>query len=698
MAATGNEVTIVVKSKDQTKQGFKDVEQNTSRLKSTVTMASGAMAGALAGTLLLGGVAKFKGFIMDSVHAASDLGESVNAVQKVFGGSSGQILQWGKDNASSFGLSQRAFNEMATPMGAMLKNTGLSMQDTTKWTVDLTKRAADMASVFNTSVPDALEAIQAGLRGEQDPLERYGVSLSAAAVQAEALSETHKKAAGELTKTELATARLNLIMRQTASTAGDFQSTSNGLANSQRIAAAQFEDAKAKLGAGLLPIMAKLTSESAKALSVFAGMPGPLQATAAGGLAVGVAFLLVGPRITNAATALIEFKAAAAASNGPLGALAANVGKLGGPLAVATLGFEAWHVKAKTASYVTTGWTEDIKTVTGAIGGGAQAVNDWANDLAGWGPKAKAAEERAKAVGDAADVQARHIDDAREASRQYAGAVDTTTGSLKNNTGAIDRNTEAMQKNASAVLERRADEVGFEAAVDAATASVKENGRTLDVHTEKGRNNRQALDSIAASTLAWAAAARNAGQSVSVQNGILEQGRAAFVRTATQMGLTSSQARTLANSILGIPKSKSTTFSAPGLSGELSQVQRYREVITSINGKTVTVHYRSDGSVAVGNSGGARMKASGGIVGAATGGIRSRLTMVGEHGRELLDLAPGTRVHSNPDTERMVGSGGAGGVTVNMYVQGSIRSDRDLIRMIRDEFINGGFRGVVQTV
>lgn len=55
-------------------------------------------------------------------------------------------------------------------------------------------------------------------------------------------------------------------------------------------------------------------------------------------------------------------------------------------------------------------------------------------------------------------------------------------------------------------------------------------------------------------------------------------------------------------------------------------------------------------------------QAAGGITpanGAATGGIRSRLVEVGEHGRELLELPPGTRVHSNPDTERMLGGGGA---------------------------------------
>jgi hypothetical protein len=47
-------------------------------------------------------------------------------------------------------------------------------------------------------------------------------------------------------------------------------------------------------------------------------------------------------------------------------------------------------------------------------------------------------------------------------------------------------------------------------------------------------------------------------------------------------------------------------------------------------------------------------KASGGIIGAASGGIRSDLTWVGEHGPELLDLPAGARVWSAPDSRRMV--------------------------------------------
>lgn len=89
-------------------------------------------------------------------------------------------------------------------------------------------------------------------------------------------------------------------------------------------------------------------------------------------------------------------------------------------------------------------------------------------------------------------------------------------------------------------------------------------------------------------------------------------------------------------------------------------------------------------------------RAHGGISGAASGGMRSGLTMVGERGRELVSLPAGSRVHPNNETEQMMAGAGAGpGGGINVYVQGSIRSDRDLVALIRDEMLRGGFRGLL---
>ncbi|HEY3261364.1 MAG TPA: transglycosylase SLT domain-containing protein [Pseudonocardiaceae bacterium] len=235
-----------------------DVDVDTSKASHKMTAWAaglGASIGSAVAGVAAAGFSKVTGFIGDSVQAFSDLSESANAVQKIYGDWSEDIVHWGEKNANAFGLSRRAFQELVTPLGAGLKNLGLPMEDVTKNTIGLTERAADMASVFNTSVPDALEAIQAGLRGEADPLERYGVGLSDAAVTARALADTGKKSADSLTAQEKATARLNLIMDQTKDVAGDFAQTSGGLANSQRIAAAKTEELQAKIGEKLVPVM-----------------------------------------------------------------------------------------------------------------------------------------------------------------------------------------------------------------------------------------------------------------------------------------------------------------------------------------------------------------------------------------------------------------------------------------------------------
>ncbi len=248
-----NDVVITVGARDRSGPLFAAITNRVDGLGGR--LAELGTAAAAAGGMI---VSKLKAAMDASVEAASNLNESVNAVEKVFGTSAIQIKRWGETNANAFGLSRRAFNELATPLGAILKNAGLSLQAVTAHTIDLTKRAADMASVFNTDVADALGAIQAGLRGEQDPLERYGVSLSAAKVEAEALAETHKKTAKELSTAELMTARLNIIMAQTNDTAGDFQQTSDGLANSTRILTARNEELQARIGAGLMPAYIKL--------------------------------------------------------------------------------------------------------------------------------------------------------------------------------------------------------------------------------------------------------------------------------------------------------------------------------------------------------------------------------------------------------------------------------------------------------
>lgn len=85
-------------------------------------------------------------------------------------------------------------------------------------------------------------------------------------------------------------------------------------------------------------------------------------------------------------------------------------------------------------------------------------------------------------------------------------------------------------------------------------------------------------------------------------------------------------------------------------------------------------------------------KRSGGIIGAASGGVRSNMTLVGEDGPELVSLPAGSRVHSNNASRRMtagMGGGGGGGaepILVQINLDGRVVAEqlveptRDLVR------------------
>lgn len=259
MTSNAAELELRLIARDEASKVLKGVNKEVGGLGNTLSTVGKIAGGFLAANIIAGGVGKLTGFIGDSITEGIKLGESLNAVNKIFGESAKTILDWGKNNATSFGLSQQSFNQLATPLGAILRNAGFSLDETAERTINLTKRAADMASVFNTDVDTALQAIMSGLKGEANPLEQFGVGLNAAKVEAQAMADTGKKLATDLTDLEKQTARYNLILKETATSEGDFTSTSGEAANAARIQQARTEELQATIGTKLIPVQLALT-------------------------------------------------------------------------------------------------------------------------------------------------------------------------------------------------------------------------------------------------------------------------------------------------------------------------------------------------------------------------------------------------------------------------------------------------------
>lgn len=207
---------------------------------------------------------------LTSVKAASDLGESVNAVNVVFGEAADTILQFSENSARVTGLATADFNQLAAVTGALLADTGLSMEGVADQTNILAVRAADMASVMNTDVKDALFAINAALRGETEPIRRYTGDVTDATLEQFLLSQGIDRSVRDLTEQEKRLLRLQVVLQDTNKFAGDFERTSGELANSMRITTAEFTNARAELGEALIPIIQDVVSAVAPLIARFA--------------------------------------------------------------------------------------------------------------------------------------------------------------------------------------------------------------------------------------------------------------------------------------------------------------------------------------------------------------------------------------------------------------------------------------------
>lgn len=200
---------------------------------------------------------RIKDFAIASVNAASDLNETISKSGEIFGKQAGAMKQWAEGGAQAFGLSTEAALGAAASFGDMFSQIGFTGKEAAKQSQNVVQMAADLGSFNNLDTNEVLDMISASLRGEYDSLQRVIPNINAARVQQEAMAATGKKNASSLTAQEKAQATLAIIQKDGARASGDFARTSGGLANQQKILAANFENLKASLGQAALPLLEK---------------------------------------------------------------------------------------------------------------------------------------------------------------------------------------------------------------------------------------------------------------------------------------------------------------------------------------------------------------------------------------------------------------------------------------------------------
>jgi len=233
-------------------KSFKRVAKG-SQLMSDRLMKATRMAGI--GFTALGGVAVGAAMALKPmIDKAADVEESLSKNNVVFGDSARAVEQFAQRSLQAFGVTRREALEATGVIGTLGSAMGMAEADSAKMATTLVGLAGDMASFNNASVEETLTAIQAGLRGENEPLRRFGVLLDAVTLKNKALEKgIIKNTKDALTPQAKALAAYAVILEQTQIQMGDFERTSDSATNQQKLFAGAVDDLQVAIGEMLLP-------------------------------------------------------------------------------------------------------------------------------------------------------------------------------------------------------------------------------------------------------------------------------------------------------------------------------------------------------------------------------------------------------------------------------------------------------------
>jgi hypothetical protein len=190
-----------------------------------------------------------------AAQQASDLNETINKTNVIFGQASKSVQSFSTSAAKNLGMANQEALDFAATFGGLGKMAGKTGDDLGKFSTDLVQLTADMASFNNANPAEVAVALGAALRGESEPIRKYNVLINDAAVKAEAMAMGLYKGTGNLDQQAKVLATHRLIMKQTTDQQGDFNNTIDSAANQQKILTATIKDATTKIGQAFLPVL-----------------------------------------------------------------------------------------------------------------------------------------------------------------------------------------------------------------------------------------------------------------------------------------------------------------------------------------------------------------------------------------------------------------------------------------------------------
>lgn len=533
---------------------------------------------------------------------ASDMNETVSKTRTIFGASSKSIESWARGAAKNLGMSRLEALNGASAFGNLFDQLGFGAIEATKMSKGFVRMATDAASFNNANPAEVMEAFQAATRGEYDALQKYIPTASAATIQAEAMRMTHKKSVGDLTAADKAAALYQVSVKGLGKAHGDFDRTSGGFANQQRIMAANWADLRVKIGQQFLPMFTKaavyMNTEGFPALTRIVDVLGELGKSAGRmGTAVFRAFSSTFGAAIDRATLNLTELADWMETHQEAGVrffLRLGYGAIGLGKAIVALAVRA----VRSFGDIAGSMGETVRTVGNGI---ASLMDGAAKLLPPWDKSRKlllqgAADIRTGA-NTAADGLGRTKTKAHEAADEMEKRAKPAFDKAGKALGEVGRKEiwAAKQRDAAAKARIAIRDIGTAADGSAIKLKTWADRTKLGADAQKALEGRVRAARNALRDKLTTMAENGAGQAKLTR--AWEKGRDALAREFRQMGLSRAEARRLAAQYAGIPPKVTTRVTQPGMRGKDGALAGTKDLDTRINhlnGKKVHIGFSTN--------------------------------------------------------------------------------------------------------
>jgi len=189
-----------------------------------------------------------------AVKFAADAEGASSKFDVVFAGMTDEMYAWVDAFSTTFPIAEADVISMSAALQDLLVPTGMARESAATLTQEWFSLAGALAAFNDVGTEDVLEAIESALIGEYEPLRQYGISLSVAKVEAEALALGLADTTAEITDQDKQIALLSLAYKSSSDAVNGLDEQTGSLLWTWDDLIASVKDLAADFGEELLPI------------------------------------------------------------------------------------------------------------------------------------------------------------------------------------------------------------------------------------------------------------------------------------------------------------------------------------------------------------------------------------------------------------------------------------------------------------